>query len=346
MRHAYWTMRRFTSDLARSARLIKATRVVIVALLALGAADCALATTDKPHEISAPMASERVQLVAADYRDSAMSSDPSSPTVSVVRLAGASVTAVDSDGDGMPDAVEAVEGRNPGVKDNAIFAGLHANSDRWFAMQQYRDFLNREGDASGVSYWTEQLANNSSPRAEVIQAFAGNPDFAGAMDPMVRLYLAYFNRVPDFSGLNFWSNEYLHGRYTLVQISQYFASSPEFNRAGQGTNAQLAQIVDQLHIRTSPQDTGSLVIFYTGLLDTGAVTRGELMVTRGSETSENIFRSRENVYVIDFYFGMLQRSPESGGYDYWVNFLRSSGAKLTLIQGFLGSPEYRARFLP
>ena len=345
MRHAYWTMRRLTSDLAHSARLIKATRVVIVGLLALGAADCALATTDKPHEISAPMASERVQLVAADYADSAVSRDLSFPSLSVLRLAGASVTAVDSDGDGMPDAVEAVEGRNPGVKDNAIFAGLHANSDRWFAMQQYRDFLNREGDASGVSYWTEQLANNSSPRAEVIQAFAGNPDFAGAMDPIVRLYLAYFG-VPDFNGLSFWINEYLSGRYTLVAISQYFASSPQFNSSGQLTNTQFAQIVDRLHVPSSPHDTSNLVPYYTSLLDTGAVTRGQLMVTRGSETSENIFRSRENVYVIDFYFGMLRRSPESGGYDYWVNFLRSSGAKLTLIQGFLGSPEYRARFLP
>ena len=55
----------------------------------------------------------------------------------------------DCDGDGIPNGVEVAEGRNPLVKDNDVFANA-----RLFAMQQYRDFLGREGDAAGITGWS------------------------------------------------------------------------------------------------------------------------------------------------------------------------------------------------
>ena len=47
----------------------------------------------------------------------------------------------DPDGDGIPSGVESDEGTNAFVKDNDVFGNA-----RLFAMQQYRDFLGREGD--------------------------------------------------------------------------------------------------------------------------------------------------------------------------------------------------------
>ena len=268
----------------------------------------------------------------------------SSANPATVTLSGTAVAPVDTDGDGMPDAVEAVEGRNRSVKDNAIFAGLHANSDRWFAMQQYRDFLNREGDAGGISYWTGLLANNSSPRAETIQSFFGSSEFQSSGAPVVRLYLAYFNRIPDYGGLSFWVNEFQSGRYTLAAISQNFATSSEFTNT-YGTLSNSA-FVDRLYtdVLGRPADSAGAT-YWTNQLNTAARTRGEVMLAF-SESSEYISLRSNDVYVTMMFVGMLRRSPDANGYSYWVNFMAGGGSGLTLIQGFLGSTEYRSRFLP
>ena len=77
----------------------------------------------------------------------------------------------DSDGDGIPDSVEGVEGTQANLKDNAIFSGMAANSDRLFAMQQYRDFLGREADVTGLAGWTDLLQTKTLSREEVVKRF-------------------------------------------------------------------------------------------------------------------------------------------------------------------------------
>jgi hypothetical protein len=46
------------------------------------------------------------------------------------------------------------------------------------------------------------------------------------------------------------------------------------------------------------------------------------------------------------YVGMLRRSPDQGGFDFWVGYLGSGNSGQTLINGFINAPEYHARFLP
>lgn len=261
-----------------------------------------------------------------------------------VILSGSGVLPVDTDQDGMPNSVEATEGRNPNLKDNSIFAGGNANSNRWFAMQQYRDFLNREGDAGGISYWTGLIANNSSPRAETIQSFFNSSEFQTSVAPVVRLYLAYFNRIPDYGGLTFWVNEYQSGRYALTDISQNFAASAEFvNTYGNLSNADFVNRLYTDVLGRAPDASGAA--YWTGQLNSASQSRGQAMLAF-SESGEFISRRAGNVYVTMMFVGMLRRSPDAGGYGYWVNFLANGGSGLTLIQGFLGATEYRSRFLP
>ena len=59
------------------------------------------------------------------------------------------LTAGDSDADGIPDAVEVAEGTDPFARDNDVFSPTLASA-RLFAMQQYRDFVNREADPFGL----------------------------------------------------------------------------------------------------------------------------------------------------------------------------------------------------
>ena len=77
----------------------------------------------------------------------------------------------------------------------------------------------------------------------------------------------------------------------------------------------------------------------------GGMSRGELIVAF-SESAEFRVRSREEVYVTQVYAGMLRRTADPQGYASWRAVLEAGGSGISLIQGFLDSPEYRRRFLP
>ena len=89
------------------------------------------------------------------------------------------LTAGDSDADGIPDAVEVAEGTDPFARDNDVFSPTLASA-RLFAMQQYRDFVNREADPFGLSFWSNAVFTGTWTRPAVIDAFLNN-----ALDPKV-----------------------------------------------------------------------------------------------------------------------------------------------------------------
>ena len=244
---------------------------------------------------------------------------------------------LDTDSDCIPDAVELSEATNPLVKDNAIFTNA-----RLFSMQQYRDYLGREGDAGGITFWTNQINTGQQTRAQVIDNFFNSPEFQ-TVTPVARLYFAYFLRIPDYGGLLFWVNQSRNGM-SLDNISQAFAQSPEFiTRYGNLNNADFVTLVYQNVLGRAPDSAG--FAHWTGLLNSGASTRGQVMLGF-SESPEFQATSFNKVYVTQMYVGMLRRSPEQAGFDYWVHQMELGQSGLNLINGFLVAPEYRSRFLP
>jgi hypothetical protein len=247
-------------------------------------------------------------------------------------------TASDSDGDGIPNSVETVEGTNPSVKDNAVFT-----NNRLFAMQQYRDFLKREAELEGLAYWTNRLNTGAENRAQVIEQFFNSNEFQVGTAPITRLYMAYFLRIPDLEGLNYWLNQYRNGQ-SLSSISAEFAGSPEFvNRYGNLNNADFVTLVYQNVLGRAPDQEG--FNYYLTRLNNGTFTRGFIMLDF-SESAENKNRTYNKVYVTQMYVGMLRRVPEPAGYNQWVGQLDSGTPRLDLVNAFLNLPEYRNRFLP
>jgi hypothetical protein len=222
------------------------------------------------------------------------------------------------------------------VKDNDIFG-----NDRLFAMQQYRDFLGREGDASGIAYWTGQLP--AVGRAKMAENFFSSQEFQGTVSGVVRLYFAYLLRIPDYGGLIYWSGQARAG-VTLTDISQAFAQSPEFV-ATYGALSDTA-FVDRVYrnVLGRAADAGGLA-YWSGQLSSRALTRGQVMLAF-SESAEYHVRIDHSVYVTMMYIGMLRRAPDDGGFVFWVGYMDSGNSGLALIDGFVRSPEYRARFLP
>jgi hypothetical protein len=273
-------------------------------------------------------------------RTGSLSLTPSDYSASlIVPLSGAGQAAAtgDMDGDGIPDGVEASVGRNPAVRDNDVFA-----SPTLFAMQQYRDFLKREGDASGVGYWAGELQAGRLSRAAMVEAFLLSGEFETRVAPIARLYLAFFGRVPDYPGLAGWSSALASGT-ALAVIADAFAASSEFTSTyGSLTDGAFIDLVYRNVLGRSADAAGHA--FWLAELSARRITRGGLMAAF-SESEESRAGKRPEVNVIMCYAGMLQRSADTEGYTYWVAAIRGGRSVRELIEGFLGSAEYRARFL-
>lgn len=245
--------------------------------------------------------------------------------------------ATDTDNDGIPDCLEAASGKSNGSRDNEVFS-----SPLLFAAQQYRDFMVREGDADGLNFWSTELATGARSRGAVVESFFNSGEYQGLSSPVARLYFAFFQRIPDYGGLSYWIGRFRSGE-TLDAIANYFAASPEFAQTyGALDNTQFVTRV-YLNVLGRTPDAGGLA-YWTGELASGARSRGQV-VTGFSESPEYRAVIANEVAVTMIYMGMLRRGPDPSGFHYWVDYVDRGNSGLDLINGFLASPEYRARFL-
>jgi len=244
----------------------------------------------------------------------------------------------DFDNDGIPNAIETAESRNPYVKDNDIFA-----VSRLFAMQQYRDFLGREGDAGGLQFYTDLLNNGTVTRDQVIESFLASPEFTNGLPPIIRLYFATFLRIPDYDGLIFQVNAFRSGA-PLTGIATNFTLSPEFTALyGNKTDAEYVQLLyNNVLGRTASQPE---IDFHVNRLQNQGASRGDVLVGF-SESPEYIQIMDNECWAISVYVGLLRRTPEQAGLDFYVNLLDGGTPRANIIPGFSNSAEYHNRFLP
>jgi Subtilase family/Domain of unknown function (DUF4214)/Putative binding domain, N-terminal/Bacterial TSP3 repeat len=248
----------------------------------------------------------------------------------------------DTDNDGIPDSVEVIEGTNLNVKDNDLFA-LTPKGNRLLIMQLYRDFLGREGEASGINNWVNALNNNALNRVQVVEAFYNSQEFEVTTAPVVRLYFAAFLRIPDYSGLTNWVNAY-RGGTPLSSIAQSFASSSEFIQTyGALDNTQYVTLLYNNILGRSPDPAG--LAHWVTLLNNMTFTRGEVLLGF-SESPEYHQTSNNKVFTVMIYVAMLRRAPEQAGFDNWVGYLNNGNSRQMMINDFLAATEYRNRFLP
>ena len=217
--------------------------------------------------------------------------------------------------------------------------------DADFVRQQYLDFLSRHADSAGVTHWEELLRTGKITRAELVQQFLASPEFQGRIAPVVRLYFAYFQRVPDYAGLQHWINTlYPNGvpsGVTIADVSQAFAGSSEFAQTyGALDDQNFVRLVYRNVLGREPDSAG--LAHWLSELQRG-MSRGAVMLSF-SESIEYQTFSQNATQVVMTYVGMLRRSPEQVGFEYWVDRLEAGASITELLDLFLRSPEYNQRF--
>lgn len=105
---------------------------------------------------------------------------------------------------------------------------------------------------------------------------------ADVLRSIEELYVAYFNRVPDADGLNYWINAYRTGQ-SLEKIGQsFYAAAIQYSALTGYTNgmsdADFVKIVYKNVLGRDSVDSEGLA-YWTGTLATGKETRGTLVKT-------------------------------------------------------------------
>jgi glucose/arabinose dehydrogenase len=209
--------------------------------------------------------------------------------------------------------------------------------------QQYLDFLDREADAGGFSGWVNAL-NGGLSWATMIQIFMDSGEFFFKGKFIARAYLGLLRRDADHAGFRGWLELLLAGM-SREQIVQFFLNSGEFQSkfGGNLTNAQFVQRM-YANVLLRSADTEGLT-FWVGQLNSGQMTRAQVAVSiLDSLEFHSLSASQNRIDVSLLYFDLLRRDPDPSGFAAFVNVLNSGTPLTAVIDSFLNSPEYNARF--
>lgn len=210
------------------------------------------------------------------------------------------------------------------------FATADAFTDR-----QYRDVTGRAPTSAQLTTWRNRLANGTPP-AELISSLL---DSQTTVASITRLYSAYFLRLPDTSGLNYWVDQSRRGK-SLGDISQYFSSSPEFvQRYGRLGNRDFVGLIYRNVLDRKADATG--LNFWTRKLDQGS-SRGWVMVGF-SDSDEYVRTTRGTTKTVTTYQAMLRRAPSKNERATWEPQLQGSTSRVVLVEAILALPAYEAR---
>jgi hypothetical protein len=251
------------------------------------------------------------------------------------------------------------------------------DESQFFVRQHYLDFLNREPDQSGWSFWINNIESCGSDagcrevkRIDTSAAFFLSIEFQETGFFVYRVYKAAFGNAPN-KPVPLTIQEFLPetqevGRGVVVNQAGWEQQLEANKQAWVASLTQRrrftsvfgavsnAQFVDTLNANTggalSPAERDSLVARLNG----NVITRAQAL----REVAENPeFKRREfnRAFVLMQYFGYLRRNPEDApeptldftGYSFWLAKLEQFGGDYRaaeMVRAFIVSQEYRRRF--
>lgn len=257
------------------------------------------------------------------------------------------------------------------------FAPSLINDSQFFVTQQYLDFLNRQPDGPGLSFWRGNI-DSCGPNAQCREvkridtsaAFFLSIEFQRTGFLVYRLYKVSFPARPERPrGLPRYQ-EFIRdtqdiGRDVVVgnigweqklEVNTVAFLNDFIARAEFQANfpAQLteAQYVDKLNTMTG----GALSQAERNALVNGMIAGLETRATVLRKVAEDAdFSAAEfnRAFVLMQYFGYLRRNPDQApdsdfsGYDFWLGKLNQFGGdfrRAEMVKAFINSTEYRDRF--
>ena len=240
-----------------------------------------------------------------------------------------------------------------------------------FVYLHYHDFLNREPDAEGLAFWTNQITSCGSDaqciearRADVSASFFLSIEFQETAYLLYLMQKESFATMPKYATFMHDLQEVSRGvivnspgwQQKLADNQRQFAETwinrPEFKAAydALSNDAYVNALYQNAGIVPSQAEKDKLV----ALLNGAGMNRSAVLLEVASDAS---FRQQEQnpAFVLMQYFGYLRRDPNAlpdtdlSGYNFWLNKLNSFGGNYIdaeMVKAFITSFEYRQRFGP
>ncbi|MDQ3666920.1 MAG: PQQ-dependent sugar dehydrogenase [Acidobacteriota bacterium] len=253
----------------------------------------------------------------------------------------------------------------------------------FFVRQHYLDFLNREPDASGFSFWTDQITSCGTDtacaelrRINVSAAFFLSIEFQQTGYLVYRMYKAGYGNVsgasvpvrfneflPDTQqigkgvvvGQTGWEQQLENNKIAyaadFVTRTRFVAVHPTTLTPAQFVDALFANAV----VTPSTEERTAAINEFAGAgtsVDTGARARVLRSVAEHSTLTQQEFNK---AFVLMQYFGYLRRNPNDapdadfGGYNFWLGKLNQFNGNFVnaeMVKAFLLAGEYKQRFGP
>ncbi|MGB8509788.1 MAG: PQQ-dependent sugar dehydrogenase [Pyrinomonadaceae bacterium] len=251
---------------------------------------------------------------------------------------------------------------------------------QFFVRQHYHDFLNREPDAAGLAFWTNQITEcgtnagcREARRINVSAAFFISIEFQQTGFLVYRAYEAAYGNIagkpvplrlseflPDTQGIGLGVVVGAPGWEAQLETNKRayfnsFVALPRFTNAYPST-LTAAQFVDALNANTGNSLTQTERNALVSALTNNTQTRAEVL---RSVVENGAFAQREfnRAFVLMQYFGYLRRNPDDApepglnfnGYNFWLGKLNEFGGNFVnaeMVKAFITSGEYRGRFGP
>lgn len=244
---------------------------------------------------------------------------------------------------------------------DAVLSGNVIDTADYFVRQHYLDFLGREPDESGFTFWSDQILSCGSDVAcrerrtiNVSAAYFLSIEFQQTGGLVDGLYRASFNRPPTFGEFMpdtaIVAHDVVVGRADWAQILEAnkqafvvaWVDRPGFRAAYDGLSN--AAFVDTLIAHTGVSFDGNRDALVSAL--DGGTSRA--VVLRQIVENDGFTRAKANrMFVMMEYFGYLRRDPDEDGYQFWLNKLNQFGGNFEqaeMVKSFIVSGEYRDRF--
>jgi subtilisin family serine protease len=240
----------------------------------------------------------------------------------------------------------------------------------FFVRQHYLDFLSREPDTSGFNAWSNLLNNcsdvNNNPscdRLTVSQSFFQSQEFQLKGFFVFRFYKLAFNRLPDYTEIipdmsSVTGSTSAEVFQKKAAFASAFAQRADFSATydALANNAYVTTLLNRYGLNSittpdpaAPDGTTKVTLTANDLttqLSAGTLTRAQVL--RAVADSDQVGAAEFNPgFVAMQYYGYLRRTPETGGYQAWLNYLNAHPTdSRTMVNGFVNSIEYRIRFGP
>ncbi len=248
-----------------------------------------------------------------------------------------------------------------------------------FVRQHYYDFLNREPDADGLAFWTNEIEQCGADlqcrevkRVNVSAAFFLSIEFQQTGYLVYRLDKVAYGNISAVRPVPLTLNEFLSdtqsiGQGVVVGVTGWEERLEANKRLFIDSFVLRTRFLSRYPISTTPEayvdslnaNAGGALLqeerdALVADLKSGAKTRAQVL--RAVAEHANVVRREFNqAFVLMQYFGYLRRNPDDApepglnfnGYNFWLgklNEFNGNYINAEMVKAFITSDEYRKRF--